>query len=71
MTQRDQVLALSHNLGLILRNLPGTAKPRAFSLVMAVWMPLHALVLTLRCFHQLREDPQSTPTNLRLAELTL
>ena len=71
VTKRYQVLTLSHNLGLILRSLLGTAKPRAFSLALSLWRPLHALVMTLRCFHQFRQHPQTTKTNFRLAQLTI
>ena len=71
VTKRYQVLTLSHNLGLILRSLLGTAKPRAFSLALSLWRTLHALVMTLRCFHQFRQHPQTTKTNFRLAELAL
>ena len=71
VTKRYQVLTLSHNLGLILRNLLGTAKPRAFSLALSLWMPLHALVMILRGFLQLRQETQTNKTIFRLAELAL
>ena len=48
MTKRYQVLALSHNLGLILRKLCGAAKPRAFSLVLSLSASLLATLRTLK-----------------------
>ncbi len=48
VTKRYQVLALSHNLGLILRNLCGAAKPRAFTLVLSLYASLLATRRNLR-----------------------
>jgi transposase len=48
VTKRYQVLALSHNLGLILRNLCGAAKPRAFTLVLSLGTLLRAALRTLK-----------------------
>ena len=48
VAKRYQVLALSHNLGLILRKLCGAAKPRAFTLVLSLGTLLLAALRTLK-----------------------
>jgi len=48
VTKRDHVLALSHNRGLILRNLCGAAKPGAFTLVLRLGTLRRATLRTLK-----------------------
>ena len=48
VTKRYQVLALSHNLGLILRKLCGAAKPRAFTLALSLGTLRLAALRTLK-----------------------
>lgn len=53
VSKRYQVLALSHNLGLILRTLLGTAKPRAFALAACLWRLNLTLLTTLKTLFRL------------------
>ena len=68
VSKRYQVLALSHNLGLILRTLLGAAKLQAFSLVVSQWMSRRVFRTTRQC---LRQHLPTTPTIFRFAELAL
>jgi transposase len=69
VTKRYQVLTLSHNLGLILRTLIGTAKPRAFSLAQLLWSLFDALLAPFQCLRRLARRPQPTRTNFSPTEL--
>ena len=69
VTKRYQVLALSHNLGLILRNLCGAAKPRAFSLALSLDAALLDTVRTLRFVCQ--TQPAIPRPKLAFSQITL
>lgn len=69
VTKRYQVLTLSHNLGLILRNLLGTAKPRAFSLAQTLWALPHAIQTLSQSVRQLPPLPTTKNPNHLLTQL--